>query len=61
MVDKLFTVLYSLCNLLVVKAANLPEICAGESLAMLNKDTVDSFVQLRSDYKTLKLQIIRPK
>jgi len=31
-VDKLFSVLYSLSNLLVVKPGNLQEICAGESL-----------------------------
>lgn len=31
-VDRLFTVLYSLTNLLVVKAENLQEICSGENL-----------------------------
>ena len=31
-VDKLFTVMYSLSNLLVVKPANLNEICSGDSL-----------------------------
>lgn len=61
-VDKLFTVLYSLSNLLVVKPANLNEICSGDNLAMLSKDTIESFVQLRSDYRTLKFNISnRPK
>jgi hypothetical protein len=32
LVDKLFSVLYSLCNLLVVKPSNLPVICAGENM-----------------------------
>jgi hypothetical protein len=31
-VDKLFSVLYSLSNLLVVKPSNLSEICNGENL-----------------------------
>jgi len=34
-VDKLFGVLYSLSNLLVVKPGNLQEICAGESLVII--------------------------
>lgn len=31
-VDKLFSVLYSLSNLLVVQPANLQDICSGENL-----------------------------
>jgi hypothetical protein len=34
LVDKLFSVLYSLCNLLVVKPSNLAVICAGENMVM---------------------------
>lgn len=34
-VDKLFSVLYSLTNLLVVKPGNLQEICSGESLVRI--------------------------
>ena len=34
-VDKLFSVLYSLSNLLVVKPSNLQEICLGENLVIL--------------------------
>lgn len=33
-VDKLFSVLYSLTNILVVKPENLPEICSGENLVI---------------------------
>lgn len=33
-VDKLFTVLYSLTNVLVVKPENLQEICSGENLVI---------------------------
>lgn len=60
-VDRLFTVLYALSNLLVVKPSNLQEICTGEHLIVLNKETLESFVQLRSDYKTLKFQIVKTK
>lgn len=31
-VDKLFNVLYALCNLLVVQPGNLQEICSGDGL-----------------------------
>ncbi|CAF0747382.1 unnamed protein product [Brachionus calyciflorus] len=58
-VDKLFTVLYSLSTLLVAKPANLQEICSEENLRVLSKDTIESFVQLRSDARTLRFQINR--
>jgi hypothetical protein len=35
-VDRLFTVLYSLCNLLIVKPANLQEIASGDSLVIIS-------------------------
>jgi len=60
-VDKLFTVLYALSNLLVVKPSNLQEICTGEHLVTLNKETLESFVQLRADYKKINFQIIKAK
>ncbi len=34
LVDRLFSVLYSLCNLLVVKPSNLSVICAGENMVI---------------------------
>lgn len=40
-VDKLFSVLYSLCNLLIVQPANLNEIASGDSLVSL----IDSIIQ----------------
>lgn len=60
-VDRLFAVLWALSNLLLVKPANLQEICSEDPLILLNKETLESFVQLRSDYKTLKFQIPKTK
>jgi len=60
-VEKLFTVLYALSNLLVVKPSNLQEICTGEHLVALNKETLESFVQLRADYKKINFQIVKAK
>lgn len=54
-VVQLFDVLHSLCNLLVVPADNLRQICTGEPLSLLDKTTLLSFIQLRHDYKTSKL------
>lgn len=45
-VDKLFTVLYSLCNLLVVKAGNLQEICAGENLVQSTSSSLFFIYQI---------------
>lgn len=54
-VIQLFDVLHSLCNLLVVPADNLRQVCLGEPLSLLDKTTLHSFIQLRHDYKTSKL------
>ena len=42
-VDKLFSVLYSLSNLLVVKPGNLQEICSGDSLVIITFDLLNAF------------------
>jgi len=60
-VVQLFDVLHALCNLLVVPADNLKQICVGEPLNQLEKTTLLSFIQLRSDYKTAKLSQILSK
>jgi recyclin-1 len=57
----LFRVLYSLSSLLVVKPGNLQKLCSEDSLSMLSKETIESFVQLRADYKTFKFQLVRAK
>ncbi|KAH0566576.1 exocyst complex component 5 [Cotesia glomerata] len=54
-VTSLFDTLHALCNLLLVKPANLKQVCTDDQLAMLDRSTLMSFIQLRSDYKTQKL------
>ncbi|XP_063977769.1 exocyst complex component 5 isoform X1 [Diachasmimorpha longicaudata] len=54
-VSSLFDTLHALCNLLLVKPANLMQVCTGDQLAMLDRATLVSFIQLRTDYKTQKL------
>lgn len=55
LVTQLFDVLHALCNLLLVKHENLQEVCGGETLNYLDKSVVMNFIQLRSDYKTIKI------
>lgn len=55
LVTQLFDILHALCNLLLVKPENLMEVCCGEALNCLEKSVVFNFIQLRSDYKTIKL------
>jgi exocyst complex component 5 len=59
LLETLFVTLYNLANLLVVVPSNLQEVCVGESLALLNKDIIETFVKLRSDYKNIKFQVNR--
>lgn len=54
LVSQLFDILHALCNLLLVKHENLQEVCSGETLNYLDKTVVLNFIQLRSDYKTIK-------
>ncbi|XP_046852595.1 exocyst complex component 5-like [Xenia sp. Carnegie-2017] len=55
LLDKLFNTLHSLGNLLIVAADNIPQVIKEEQLAPLEKSVIQSFVQLRADYKTSKL------
>ncbi|PIK52521.1 putative exocyst complex component 5 [Apostichopus japonicus] len=55
MVNSLFEMLHSLCNLLVVNSENLKMIINGEQLASIEKSVIMSFIQLRSDFKTAKI------
>ncbi|XP_037039583.1 exocyst complex component 5 [Bradysia coprophila] len=55
LVIQLFDILHALCNLLLVKHENLPEVCGGDTLNYLDKSVVLNFIQLRSDYKTIKI------
>ncbi|XP_072023600.1 exocyst complex component 5-like isoform X2 [Amphiura filiformis] len=55
MVNTLFEMLHTLCNLLVVVPENLKQVVNGEQLGGLDKNVVMSFVQLRTDFKTAKI------
>ncbi|XP_015262374.1 PREDICTED: exocyst complex component 5 [Gekko japonicus] len=55
LVLQLFDMLHSLCNLLVVNPDNLKQVCSGEQLAILEKNVLHSFVQLRLDYRSTRL------
>jgi len=55
LVERLFGVLLALVNLLVVQPDNLKEVGNDEQLADLDKTVLQQFVQLRADYKGLKL------
>ncbi|KAF7251885.1 Exocyst complex component 5 [Varanus komodoensis] len=55
LVLQLFDTLHSLCNLLVVAPDNLKQVCSGEQLAILEKNILHSFVQLRLDYRSARL------
>ncbi|XP_039177470.1 exocyst complex component 5 isoform X1 [Crotalus tigris] len=55
LVLQLFDTLHSLCNLLVVAPDNLKQVCSGEQLAILEKNILHSFVQLRFDYRSARL------
>ncbi|XP_022909195.1 exocyst complex component 5 [Onthophagus taurus] len=56
LVAKLFETLHALCNLLLVKPENLDQV-REDSLVDLDPSIVNSFIQLRSDAKILKLRI----
>ncbi|XP_057316582.1 exocyst complex component 5-like [Hydractinia symbiolongicarpus] len=55
LLDKLFSVLLALVNLLVVQPDNLKDVGGDEQLADIDKSVLQQFVQLRADYKGLKL------
>ncbi|XP_066600933.1 exocyst complex component 5 [Prorops nasuta] len=54
-VTSLFDTLHALCNLLLVKPENLKQVCSEDHLAVLDRSVLLNFIQLRTDYKTLKL------
>jgi len=55
LLEKLFSVMLALVNLLVVQPENLKDVGADEQLADIDKTVLQQFVQLRSDCKSLKL------
>ena len=55
LVTQLFEHLHALCNLLVVVPENIKVVSGGEQLADLDDSIIQSFVQLRADYRAAKI------
>lgn len=55
LIDKLFDMLHDLCNLLVVQPENIRQVSVEGRLADLDKSVINSFIQLRADYKSARL------
>ncbi|KAL7071210.1 hypothetical protein ACQ4LE_009488 [Meloidogyne hapla] len=53
--EKKFNSLHALANLLVVVPENLPEACNSQLLKNVDRQLMNSFIQLRHDYKSAKL------
>lgn len=58
LLNQLFDTLHDLCNLLVVPPENIHQISAGERLCLLDKSVIQTFIQLRSDYKTARHNMV---
>ncbi|KAF5297093.1 hypothetical protein FQA39_LY02673 [Lamprigera yunnana] len=59
LVSKLFDTLNALCNLLLVKPENLQQVCSEDSLVDLDRSVLNNFIQLRSDFKNQKQNILK--
>ncbi|KAB0803903.1 hypothetical protein PPYR_00873 [Photinus pyralis] len=59
LVMRLFDTLNALCNLLLVKPENLQQVCSEDSLVDLDKSVLNNFIQLRSDFKSQKQNILK--
>ncbi|UXI20635.1 hypothetical protein NH340_JMT06578 [Sarcoptes scabiei] len=55
LLSNLFNILHALCNLLIVVPENLKQVSNGDQLVGLDKNVIQSFIQLRADYKSAKL------
>lgn len=58
-VTELFETLHALCNLLLVKPENLQQVCSEDSLVNIDKSILHNFIQLRSDFKMQRQNILR--
>uniref|UniRef100_A0A8R1XRS8 Exocyst complex component 5 n=1 Tax=Onchocerca volvulus TaxID=6282 RepID=A0A8R1XRS8_ONCVO len=56
-IGKQFEALHALANLLVVVPENLNEACSSQLLIDTDRRMVNSFIQLRMDYRTAKLHL----
>lgn len=54
-VEDMFKVLHSLCNLWVVPPENLKQLCSDEGLSGVDRNILDTFVQLRADFRSSRL------
>ena len=53
--NTLFDTLHAMCNLLFLPPDNLRGAAQGDQLANLDRTILDNWIQLRTDYKALKL------
>lgn len=54
-VDDMFKVLHNLCNLWVVPPENLQQLCGDDGLSGVDRNILDTFVQLRADFRSSRL------
>lgn len=50
-----FKVLHNLCNLWVVPPENLKQLCGDDGLSGVDRNVLDTFVQLRADFRSSRL------
>ncbi|RDD44865.1 Exocyst complex component 5 [Trichoplax sp. H2] len=55
LLDKLFSTLHALCKLLVTNPENIRQLCCEEQLASMDRNVLQQFANLRTDYKTARL------
>lgn len=54
-VADMFQVLHNLCNLWVVPPENLKQLCGDDGLSGVDRNILDTFVQLRADFRSSRL------
>lgn len=53
----MFQTLHNLCNLWVVAPENLKQLCNDDGLSGVDRSVLDTFVQLRSDFRSNRIQL----
>lgn len=51
-VEEKFKVLHNLCNLWVVPPENLKQLCGDDGLSKVDRNILDTFIQLRADFRS---------
>lgn len=54
-VTDMFQLLHNLCNLWVVPPENLKQLCGDDGLSGVDRNILDTFVQLRADFRSTRL------